>query len=477
MVFGLGGGGDGGEGASVEAAFGGDEFVFFLGGVEAGELEGGFVGLGAAVAEEALATEGAFAEQLGELALGLGVEGVVDVDQLGDLSGDGFDDFGVAVADAADGPTGEHVEDFVSVGVMEVGAFAFDHDAGEAAVVGNHVFVEQCDGLLSRHGCAFVSGFSWVAGAGRGDLGASNDFGADALVRVDFEQQGVGDTAVDDMGLADAGFECGQARFDLGEHRIGDDAGVDHLFDLGFVEAADPAFGVVDIAADAVGVADHDELLGGDGGGDLSGGAVGVDVELAAGLVHGDGGDDGDGAVGAEGFEELAVDVDDLADESEVELASFGARQAERFGQQYATAERVQAHGVATQVFEGLADRDVGFVDQGVLGDVEGALVGVPAALNPDGLQARLVHGAGDGLAPAVDDDRAHADGGHEGDVGQQVALGGGVVQDTAAELDDDNPPAKGSDVFHAFDEGGGFGDSFLHLMTPSIPIKKNHVL
>ena len=62
----------------------------------------------------------------------------------------------------------------------------------------------------------------------------------------------MGDAAINDVRLGDAGAECGNASLDLGQHSAADDALADHFVDLIEVNAADQTFGVVGVAADAV---------------------------------------------------------------------------------------------------------------------------------------------------------------------------------------------------------------------------------
>jgi len=73
-------------------------------------------------------------------------------------------------------------------------------------------------------------------------------------LRLDFEEEGVGDSAVDYVGFAYAGLEGGLAGFYLGEHARSDGSASDHFVDLVYGQAGDSGFGVVDVAADAVGV-------------------------------------------------------------------------------------------------------------------------------------------------------------------------------------------------------------------------------
>lgn len=129
--------------------------LYFSRGELAGELQRRLIGFGAAVAEEALSAEGPLREELGQLGLLRDVEGVVDVQQFGGLAADGLDDLRMAVADAADRPAGEHVEDLVALGVVEVTAFAFDDGTGQTLIVGNNVLAVHFHDFSGIHSRTF----------------------------------------------------------------------------------------------------------------------------------------------------------------------------------------------------------------------------------------------------------------------------------------------------------------------------------
>ena len=167
----------------------------------------------------------------------------------------------------------------------------------------------------------------------------------------------------------------------------------------------------------------------------------------------------------AERVEQLGVDIGDLADEAQVDLAAVLARQTQRLGRQHATAERVQAHGLAAQLIENPADRLVDRPHEHVLDDVEGrALVGIaPAfgprpAARPASFIARVM-----ALPPPWTMIGRMPDRGHESHVRQQVPLGGLVIEHAAAEFEDDDPVAKRADIAHRFDQSIRFCNSFLH--------------
>jgi hypothetical protein len=98
-----------------------------------------------------------------------------------------------------------------------------------------------------------------------------------------------------------------------------------------------------------------------------------------------------------------------------------------------------------------------------MLGYGQGALVGISTTLDPDRLKAGLVHRLCDGLSAAVDDNRLHPDGGHEGDIGQELFSQRDIFEDAAAELYYDDSAAKAADILHRLDERTSFCNSFFH--------------
>ena len=147
VVLGLGRGGQGGEGAAVKAPFHRHDLVspLRLAAVGAGQLDGGLVGLGAAVAEEALAAERPLRELLRQAPLGLHVPGIGHVDQPANLFANGRDDAARAMAQQVAAPAGEEIEIAVSLGIPNPGALAADEADGEPSVVGYHVAIELGD--------------------------------------------------------------------------------------------------------------------------------------------------------------------------------------------------------------------------------------------------------------------------------------------------------------------------------------------
>ncbi len=159
LIVGGGGGGKGAEGSSVETFEEGDDFEWGVvgggvGGGEASELDGGFVGFGAGVAEEGAAVESLGLEMLGEADLGLGVKLVAGGPEGVGLPGDGGDEGGVAVAEDGAAEAGEEIEIGVTVGVGEAGALSADESRREFAVVEDECVLMAGDQGSVGHGRA-----------------------------------------------------------------------------------------------------------------------------------------------------------------------------------------------------------------------------------------------------------------------------------------------------------------------------------
>ena len=113
-----------------------------------GQLDRRLVGLGAAVAEEALAAERPLGECLGERSLGFHVPGIGHVDQLPDLVANRLDDPGRAMAEQVAAPAREEVEVAVPFGIPDPRAFAPDQTDRVPPVIGDHIPIELGDRLL-----------------------------------------------------------------------------------------------------------------------------------------------------------------------------------------------------------------------------------------------------------------------------------------------------------------------------------------
>ena len=125
----LPGGGQGGQGAPVEAVDQGDDGAAALAvvvkAVFTGGLDGALVGLGPRVGKEYLAHAGAAAQGLGQLGAGSSVVEVGGVLQLVGLAGDGLGPLQIAVAQAVDPDAAGEVQIVLAFGAVGVEAVAF----------------------------------------------------------------------------------------------------------------------------------------------------------------------------------------------------------------------------------------------------------------------------------------------------------------------------------------------------------------
>ena len=123
----------------------------------------------------------------------------------------------------------------------------------------------------------------------------------------------------------------------------------DQLAGLVGRERVDQRLGVVLVAADAVDVAEVDELFRLQGLGDGRGGRVGVDVELLA--VRGDAhrGDDRHDARVAEVFDGGAIDVGDAADVAQVDRFAVFAVELDALAEEHVGGVEVQRLGPAAE--------------------------------------------------------------------------------------------------------------------------------
>ncbi len=100
-------------------------------GVGAGELECGFPGFGAAVAEEDTVEAADLGETKGEFGGVLVEEEVRGVDEALALACDRFFDGGMAVAERGDADAAEEIEVVVAVFVAQIDAVAADEEIGD----------------------------------------------------------------------------------------------------------------------------------------------------------------------------------------------------------------------------------------------------------------------------------------------------------------------------------------------------------
>jgi hypothetical protein len=120
--------------------------------VQPGHLHRRFVGIGAAVAEEALAAEALLGQLLGQQGLRLGMQQVAHVPQLVHLLGAGGHEIGMAMAENPRPEATEQIQILPALGVGEHAPATFDHHQWVTGEVMGHVGVMPIDNLLSgRH--------------------------------------------------------------------------------------------------------------------------------------------------------------------------------------------------------------------------------------------------------------------------------------------------------------------------------------
>ena len=151
----LTGGGQGGDGAAVEAVHQRDDGIAALAvvveAVLAGRLDGALVGLGAGVAEEDLAHAGALAQLFGQLAARGGVVEVRRMLELVGLFGHGLGPVHITVAKAVDADAAGEIQILLALRALGVQAVAlFQHD-GIAVIGVQDVFAVPLDDFFGIH--------------------------------------------------------------------------------------------------------------------------------------------------------------------------------------------------------------------------------------------------------------------------------------------------------------------------------------
>ena len=137
------GGGEGGQGPAVKAAFhdhDGRALDVAGAAVQAGQLDGRLVGLGARVAEEGPVHAGQGGQARGQRLLLGDVIPVGDVDQRAGLFAHRLGHGGMGMTQAADGHAGQGVEVLAAFAVPQPGALAAHEGHGQGRVVAHQVF-------------------------------------------------------------------------------------------------------------------------------------------------------------------------------------------------------------------------------------------------------------------------------------------------------------------------------------------------
>ena len=130
--------GQGCQGPAMKRVFHGDDLVtvraVFFNGIFAGELDGGFVGLRPAVAEEHFVGKGMRHQSLGEQHLRFGIIQVRRMQEVPRLSLDGRDQIGMAVTQRIDRDAGDKVQVFPVLGIIDLTPFAPNQTDGEPGI-------------------------------------------------------------------------------------------------------------------------------------------------------------------------------------------------------------------------------------------------------------------------------------------------------------------------------------------------------
>src|SRR5204863_5169808 len=111
-------------------------------------------------------------------------------------------------------------------------------------------------------------------------------------------------------------------------------------------------------------------------------GCVGVDVQLAALLIEGDGRNDGDGRAAAGRGENVTVDGDDFADAAEIDRRPIRAGQSRPLADQDILRAEVEGDGAAAESTDLFDERFADIVGQHAGDDFEGTVVGIAPALD-----------------------------------------------------------------------------------------------
>ena len=151
----LTGGGQGGNGAAMEAVDQRDHNIAALAvvvkAVLAGSLDGTLVGLGTGISKKHLVHAGALAQLFGQLAAGGSVIEVGGVLQLVGLLGDGLGPGQVAVAQAVHADAAGEIQILLALGALGIQAVALFQCNGVAVIGVQDIFVVPLDDFFGIH--------------------------------------------------------------------------------------------------------------------------------------------------------------------------------------------------------------------------------------------------------------------------------------------------------------------------------------
>jgi len=156
----LTGGGQGGDGAAVEAVHQRDDrgavLAVVVHAVLARGLNGTLVGLGTGVAKEHLAHAGALAQLFGQLAAGRGVVKVRGMLQLVGLLGNGLGPVQITVAKAVHANAAGKIQILLALWACGAQAVAFFQHDGVTVIGVQDVFVVPLDDFFRIHRCTLL---------------------------------------------------------------------------------------------------------------------------------------------------------------------------------------------------------------------------------------------------------------------------------------------------------------------------------
>ena len=156
----LTGGGQGGDGAAVEAVHQRDDrgavLAVVVHAVLARGLNGTLVGLGTGVAKEHLAHAGALAQLFGQLAAGRGVVKVRGMLQLVGLLGNGLGPVQITVAKAVHANAAGKIQILLALGACGAQAVAFFQHNRVAVIGVQDVFAVPLDDFFRIHRCTLL---------------------------------------------------------------------------------------------------------------------------------------------------------------------------------------------------------------------------------------------------------------------------------------------------------------------------------
>ena len=278
------------------------------------------------------------------------------------------------------------------------------------------------------------------------------------------------DSSINNVNFLNAGLQSFQGRFDFGDH-----SGIDHTVANQF-----PATGggqmrlqrgrILSIEENARHIAQKHQLFRLNQPSHRCGGSVGIDVQLRPGFIQRNRWQDGNHVFATGHQQQIAIDIRDLSDTSQIDRFAVLARKHQFSADQTIDRLIMQTASVATlacnfvhQPLTDLAAKRFG-------DNFQGLVIGVPPSLNETRLNSGRRHGGINGLATAMHQDRPHADCRHEDHIGQKRSNRFGLFHRTAAKLDHDVPTPELAHPAQRFHQHIGFMDSLIQILRHRSP-------